>query len=102
MKKPPQEEIDKMIEDLTLYAKKCKHAKEIYEAGFNLSEIIIGGNFHPSLLKELRDVDKEFLKLKSMRASISARKREPKYVQPVPKIKKIRQKIYDRSKYETS
>lgn len=52
--------------------------------------------------EEIRDVDKEFQKLKSMRASISARKREPKFVPSVPKIKKIRQKIYDRSKYETS
>ena len=52
--------------------------------------------------EEIRDVDSEFLKLKSMRASIAARKRKPKFIEPVPKIKKIRQKIYDRSKYETS
>ena len=51
---------------------------------------------------EIRDIDKEFLKLKSMRASIAARKRKPQFRQPVPKIKKMRQKVYDRTKYETS
>ena len=51
---------------------------------------------------EIRDIDKEFLKLKSMRASIAARKRKPQFRQPVPKIRKMRQKIYDRTKYETS
>lgn len=58
----------------------------------------VKGAAAPSIL----DVDREFLKLKSMRASIAARKREPKFIQPMPKIKKIRQKIYDRSKYKTS
>lgn len=52
--------------------------------------------------EETRDVDKEFLKLKSMRASIAARKRKPQYKPATPKIKTIKQKIYDRSKYETS
>jgi hypothetical protein len=51
---------------------------------------------------ETRDVDSEFLKLKSMRASIAARKRKPKYEPPTPKVKKLRQKIYDRSKYENT
>lgn len=58
----------------------------------------IKGAAAPNIL----DIDKEFLKLKSMRASIAARKREPKFIQPTPKIKKIRQKIYDRTKFKTS
>jgi len=44
--------------------------------------------------EETRDIDKEFLKLKSMRASIAARKREPKYIPATPKIKKLYKKIY--------
>ena len=52
--------------------------------------------------EEIRDVDSEFWKLKSMRASIAARKRKPQYQPPTPRIKTIKQKIYDRSKYKTS
>jgi len=55
-----------------------------------------------SSAEEIRDVDKEFWKLKSMRASIAARKRRPQYKQPTPKIKTIKQKIYDRSQLKTS
>jgi hypothetical protein len=44
---------------------------------------------------EIRDVPSEFTKLKSMRAAIAKRKREPKFVQPIPKIQKVKQKIYD-------
>ena len=51
--------------------------------------------------EEIRNVDSEFWKLKSMRASIAARKRKPKYIEPKPKIQQIKQKIYDRSKFET-
>jgi len=49
---------------------------------------------------EIRDVPTEFNKLKSMRASIAARKREPKFITPVPKIQKLVQKIYGREDYE--
>lgn len=43
----------------------------------------------------VEDIDKEFLKIKSMRASIAARKRKPKYVPPVSRIKKLKRRIYE-------
>lgn len=55
-----------------------------------------------SVGEEIRDVPSEFWKLKSMRASIAKRKREPKFVETKPKIQQIRQKIYDRSNIKTS
>ncbi len=50
----------------------------------------IKGAAAPSIL----DVDKEFLKLKSMRASIAARKRKPQFKPATPKIKQIKKRIY--------
>lgn len=47
---------------------------------------------------EIRDMEKEFWKLKSMRASIAKAKRKPKYVPVPPKIKTIRQNIYEQKR----
>lgn len=55
---------------------------------------IYEGHIRGTVAPNVLDVDKEFLKLKSMRASIAARKRKPKFVPPTPKIKTIKKKIY--------
>lgn len=44
----------------------------------------------------IRDSEKEFWKLEAMRASMSKTKRRPEYKQPIPRIKTIKQKIYER------
>ena len=52
-------------------------------------------SFRPGIpAPEIRDAEKEFLKLNGMRGRLSANKRLPQWKPRTPKIKKIRQRIY--------